>query len=344
MNKVTIGLDTAKSVFHLISKNTQGRILNKKKLKRAQVLDFFANLPPSIVVMEACGSSHYWCRGISRLGHEVKAIPPQYVVPYRKGNKNDYNDAEAIAEAAQRENMRFVPLKSQSQQDVQLVHRVRERLIGQRTALSNQTRGLLSEYGIVLPKGLAQLTKGLPYILEDADNELSIMARHQFSDLLEELKSLQDRIKQVDSQIKTLVKNLPTCQRLISMTGIDPLIATALYAGIGNGQAFKSGRHLAAWFGLVPKQHRTGDNPRLLGISKRGNTYLRTQFINGARAALRCIADKQDTVSQWCRQCLERMSFNKACVALANKMVRMAWAMLHYQQDYQPGHVNKAIS
>lgn len=188
MNKVTIGLDTAKSVFHLVSKNAQGRILSKKKLKRAQVLDFFANLPPSIVVMEACASSHYGCRVISRLGHEVKAIPPQYIVPYRKGNKNDYNDAEAIAESAQRENMRFVPFKSQSQQDVQLVHRVRERLIGQRTALSNQTRGLLAEYGIVLSKGLAQLTKGLPYILEDAENELSIMTRHQFRDLLEELK------------------------------------------------------------------------------------------------------------------------------------------------------------
>ena len=344
MRKVTIGLDTAKSVFHLVFMSDIGAVLKKKKLKRHQVLSYFANLPPAIVVMEACGATHYWCRAIGALGHECKAIAPQYVVMYRKGNKHDYNDAQAIAEASQREEMRFVPLKSQTQQDIQVVHRVRERLIGQRTAVGNQIRGLLAEYGIIIPKGISKVMGELPDIVDDDDNGLSIMARCQFRLLLEELKAQQLRLKALDKQLQQISAEHPTCQRLMSMTGIGPLIASALYAGVGQGQAFRSGRHLAAWFGLVPKQHTTGDNPRLLGISKRGNTYLRTQFINGARAALRHIGDKDDSVSHWCRQCLTRMSFNKACVALANKMVRMAWAMLHYQQDYIPGNVNKALS
>ena len=344
MNKVTVGLDIAKSVFHLVLMNRNGRVLKKKKLKRSQVLRYFANLDSAIVVMESCATSHYWCREIAALGHETKAIAPQHVVAYRKGNKNDYNDAQAIAEASQREDMRFVPVKSQEQQDIQLVHRVRERLITQRTSLCNQIRGLIGEYGIDFPKGISHLTKQLPWVLEDAENGLSLQAREQFQSLYDDLEALQLRIKQVDKQVNQMAKQCSVCQRLMSMTGIGPLIATALYAGVGQGQAFSSGRHLAAWFGLVPKQHSTGDNPRLLGISKRGNTYLRTQMINGARAALRHVGDKQDAVSKWCRQCLERMSFNKACVALANKMVRMAWAMLHYQQDYIPGNINRSIA
>ena len=337
MNKVTVGLDIAKSVFHLVLMNRNGRVLKKKKLKRHQLLNFFAKLEQAIVVMESCATSHYWCREIAALGHETKAIAPQHVVAYRKGNKNDYNDAQAIAEASQRDDMRFVPIKSQEQQDIQLVHRVRERLIAQRTALCNQIRGLIGEYGIVFPKGVSNLTKQLPWVLEDAENGLSLLAREQFQGLFADLQEIQARIKQVDKQINHIAKQSSVCQRLMSMTGIGPVIATVLYASIGQGQMFSSGRHLAAWFGLVPKQHSTGDNPRLLGISKRGNTYLRTQMINGARAALRHIGDKQDTVSKW-------MSFNKACVALANKMVRMAWAMLHYQQDYTPGQINRSVA
>lgn len=344
MNKVTVGLDIAKSVFHLVFMNGRGRVLKKKKLKRHQVVSFFTKLEPAIVVMESCGTSHYWCREIAKAGHETKAIAPQYVVPYRKGNKHDYNDAQAIAEASQRKGMRFVPVKSQAQQDIQLVHRIRERLVSQRTALCNQIRGLLAEYGVIFPKGVSGLSKLLPEVLEDAENGLSVLARTQVQGLLDDLHALQLRIKQTDKEVSRIASQSSTCQRLMSMTGIGPIIATALYAGVGQGQAFRSGRHLAAWFGLVPKQHSTGDNPRLLGISKRGNTYLRTQVINGARAALRHLGDKQDKVSQWCRQCLERMSFNKVSVALANKMVRMAWAMLHYQQDYKPGHVNSSVA
>lgn len=344
MSKVTIGIDIAKSVFHLVFMNSSGRVLKKKKLKRQQLMEYFSQLPLCVVVMEACGSCHYWSRELSKLGHEVKSIAPKYVVPYRKGNKHDYNDAEAIAEASQREGMRFVPLKSQEQQDVQLMHRIRERMISQQTALSNQIRGLLAEYGIVYAKGISTLVKALPFTLEDADNGLSVLARIQFQGLLDDLLILRERIKDMDTVLKVFAQNHPICKRLMSMSGIGPVIATALYAGVGQGQAFNSGRHLAAWMGLVPKQHTTGDNPKLLGISKRGNTYLRTQIINGARAALRHIGDKTDKVSQWCRSSLERMCFNKACVALANKMVRMAWAMLHYQQDYLPGKINKVAA
>ena len=315
--------------------------LRKKKLKRYQMIDFFTQTEPSVIVIEACGSSHYWSRELTKGGHEVKCIAPQYVVPYRKGNKNDYNDAEAIAEASQRAEMRFVPLKSQAQQDIQLIHRIRERMIAQQTALSNQMRGLLAEYGIVFPKGIAKLLSELPETLENAENGLSTMAVRQFQALLDDLRLVRKRIKQMDKDVLQLSKAIPDCERLMSMTGIGPIIATALYASIGQGHAFDNGRHLAAWLGVVPKQHSTGDNPRLQGISKRGNIYLRTQMINGARAALRHLGDKKDNVSQWCRDCLARMNFNKACVALANKMVRMAWAMLHYQQDYQPGNINK---
>lgn len=335
MNKITIGLDTAKSVFHLVFKNTSGRILKKKKLKRHQVLHFFANQQDVVVAMEACGASHYWSRKISECGHEVKAIPPQHVAPFRKGNKSDYNDAIAIAEAAMREDMRFVPVKSEAQQDIQLVHRVRERLIGQRTALSNQVRGLLAEYGIVFPKGLSQLTQGMADILTDDTSELSQLARDEFQSMWIELNELESRIKRVDKQIAIIAKENAVCQRLLTMAGVGPVIATAMFAAIGKGEGFDSGRHLAAWLGLVPGQHSTGDKPRLLGITKRGNTYMRTQLINGARAALRHVSKKEDKVSLWSTQCLTRMSFNKACVALANKMARMAWAMLNNEQDYR---------
>ncbi len=335
MNTITIGLDIAKSVFHLVCMSATGKVLKRKRLSRKKVAEYFANLEACTVVMEACGSTHYWSRVIIRCGHEVKAIAPQFITPYRKGNKNDYNDAEAIAEASQRENMRFVPLKTLEQQDIQMLHRIRERLIKNRTALSNQIRGLLAEYGLVMPKGINHLKAQLPGFLEDATNELSISTRRYFLGLSEELDELSIQIKSVDSEILGINKQNDVCQRLSTMTGIGPIIATAFYAGIGDGKAFKSGRHVSAWLGLVPKQHSTGGKPVLLGISKRGNTYLRTQLINGARAALRHCENKTDQVSLWARKLKERSNYNNATVALANKMARMAWAMLHHQEDYK---------
>ena len=335
MNTITIGLDIAKSAFHLIWMDESGKVLKKKQLTRKKMFEYFSNLSHCIVVMEACGSTHYWSRVLIRCGHEVKAIAPQFITAYRKGNKNDYNDAEAIAEASQRHNMRFVPLKSLEQQDIQMVHRVRERLVHNRTALSNQIRGLLAEYGLVTPKGLAHLKKSLPIFLEDAENELSAFTRRYFLDLQEELDGLIQKIVLLDKEIMVISKENVVCQRLTTMNGIGPLISSALYAGIGDGKAFKSGRHVSAWLGLVPGQHSTGKKPTLLGISKRGNTYLRTQLINGARSALRHCDNKTDQVSVWAKKLKERSNYNNATVALANKMARMAWAMLHYQEDYK---------
>jgi len=341
MSTITIGLDIAKSVFHLVWMSATGKVLKRKMLSRKKVAEYFANLEACTVVMEACGSTHYWSRVITRCGHEVKAIAPQFITPYRKGNKNDYNDAEAIAEASQRENMRFVPLKTLEQQDIQMLHRIRERLVKNRTALSNQIRGLLAEYGLVMPKGINHLKAQLSGFLEDGENELSISARRYFQRLSEELDGLSIQIKSVDSEVLGINKQNEVCQRLSTMTGIGPIVATAFYAGIGDGKAFKSGRHVSAWLGLVPKQHSTGGKPVLLGISKRGNTYLRTQLINGARAALRHCENKTDQVSIWARKLKERSNYNNATVALANKMARMAWAMLHHQEDYRLKVVTK---
>ncbi|WP_435275279.1 IS110 family transposase [Psychrobium sp. nBUS_13] len=341
MNNITIGLDIAKSTFHLVQMDKGGKVLKRKQLARNKVADYFAKLAPCIVVMEACGSTHYWTRVLIRCRHVVKAIAPQFVTPYRKGNKNDYNDAEAIAEASQRKNMRFVPLKSLEQQDIQMVHRVRERLMKNRTALSNQIRGLLAEYGLVIPKGVHHLKSQLPALIEAADNELSVNARRYFNDLYEELKKLEQEIKVVDKEILSICNQHNICKQLSTMNGIGPINATALYAGIGDGKDFNSGRHLSAWLGLVPRQHSTGGKANLMGISKRGNTYLRTQLINGARAALRHCDNKTDRVSLWAKAMKGRSSFNNATVALANKMARMAWAMLHHQENYKFSNTHK---
>ena len=335
MNKVTIGLDIAKNIFHLVWLSHFGKVLKKKKLKRANIKAYFANLEPSIVVMEACGSTNYWAQTIESYGHEVKVIAPQYVVPYRKGNKNDFNDAEAIAEASQRANMRFVPVKNIEQQDIQLLHRIRERRVKFRTAVINQTRGLLAEYGISIAQGANQVRKAVPDILEDADNKLTVLSRRHIASLYDELIELDKQIKALDKEISAVSNTKEVCRRLKTMTGIGAIIATAFYSAIGDGKAFKNGRHVAAWLGLVAKQHTTGDNPKLKGISKRGNTYLRTQLINGARAALIKANNKTDKVSEWASNLRKQLPFNKAVVALANKMARMAWAMIVKKEDYR---------
>ena len=286
--------------------------------------------------MEACGGANYWAREIKALGHEVKLIAPQYVKPYVKGNKNDYNDAEAIAEAAQRPTMRFVPIKSVEQQDIQNLHRQRERIKKARTALVNQVRGLLAEYGIVINKGVAAVRKGLPELLEDAENGLTMRSRELFADLFEELRLLDERFKQSEKQIEASNRGNEVCQRLDEILGIGPITASATYAAAGNGKDFVNGRHFSAWIGLVPGQHSTGGKPTLLGISKRGNVYLRTLFIHGARAVLRHSANKTDRFSLWAQALLERRGHNKACVAVANKMARMAWVIMARGENYRP--------
>ena len=336
MKITTIGLDIAKSIFHLYAVNKMGRYVKKKQLKRHQLLQYFARLEPCLIAMEACGGANYWAREIKRLGHEVKLIAPQYVKPYVKGNKNDYNDAEAIAEAAQRPTMRFVPIKSVEQQDIQNLHRQRERIKKARVALVNQVRGLLAEYGIVINKGISAVRKRLPDILEEAENGLTMRSRELFSDLLEELRLLDVRLKQSEKQIETSNQGNEICQRLDEILGIGPIIASASYAAAGDGKDFVNGRHYSAWIGLVPGQHSTGGKPTLLGISKRGNTYLRTLYIHGARAVLRHSANKTDRFSLWAQALLERRGHNKACVAVANKMARMAWVIMARGETYRP--------
>jgi len=288
-----------------------------------------------LVVMEACGGANYWAREIIALGHEVKLIAPQYVKPYVKGNKNDYNDAEAIAEAAQRPNMRFVPIKSIEQQDIQNFHRQRERIKKERTALVNQTRGLLAEYGVVIDKGVTAVRRELPLILEDAENGLSMLSREVFAELLEELRVLDERFTDSEKRIKALNRDNETCKRLEEILGIGPIGASATYAAAGDGKEFSNGRHYSAWVGLVPGQHSTGGKPVLLGISKRGNAYLRTLYIHGARSVLLHSATKQDSFSRWAQAVLKRRGHNKACVAVANKIARMAWVIMAKGESYR---------
>lgn len=331
-----IGIDIAKAVFHLFAVNKTGRFIKKKQLKRHQLLAYIAQLEPCTIVMEACGSANYWAREFIALGHLVKLIAPQYVKPYVKGNKNDYNDAEAITEAAQRPTMRFVPIKSIEQQDVQNLHRQRERVKKSRIALVNQVRGLLAEYGIVIHKGIPAVRRELPLILEDAENKLTCRSRVLFSELLSELHLLDERFKYCEQQIKVSNQENEVCQRLDEVLGIGAITANALFAAAGDGKDFVNGRHFSAWIGLVPKQHSTGGKNTLLGISKRGNTYLRTLLIHGARATLRYTATKTDPFSQWAQSLVERRGHNKACVAVANKMARIAWVIIAKGETYRP--------
>ncbi len=335
MKITTIGLDIAKTVFHFYAVNKMGRLVKRKQLRRKQVLVYLAKLEPCLIAMEACGGAHYWARELKALGHQVKLIAPQYVKPYVKGNKNDYNDAEAIAEAAQRPNMRFVPIKSVEQQDIQNFHRQRERIKKERTALVNQVRGLLAEYGVIINKGVKAVRVGLPDILEDAENGLTVLARELFIELLDELRALDERFDQCEQRIQSTNQDNDVCRRLDDILGIGPITASATYAAAGNGQDFTNGRHFSAWLGLVPGQHSTGGKPVLLGISKRGNRYLRTLFIHGARAVLLHSAKKSDRFSLWAQALLARRGHNKACVAVANKMARMAWVIMAKGETYR---------
>lgn len=336
MKITTIGLDIAKSIFHMFAVNKNGRFVKKKQLRRKQVLSFMATLEPCLIVMEACGSANYWSRKFIELGHQVKLIAPQYVKPFVKGNKNDYNDAEGIAEAAQRPTMRFVPIKSIEQQDIQNFHRQRERIKKERKALASQIRGLLGEYGIVINIGIAAIYKELPDILEDATNELTYLSRELFNELWLEFQVKEVKFKACEVRLNAMNKNNDMCVRLDEILGIGAITASATYAAAGDGKDFVNGRHFSAWLGLVPGQHSTGGKATLLGISKRGNGYLRTLYIHGARAVLRHSENKTDRFSLWAQALKSRRGHNKACVAVANKIARMAWVIMAKGESYRP--------
>jgi transposase len=332
----TLGIDAAKNIFHLHGVDAHGKVVLKKRLVRTKVLAFVAGLAPCLIGLEASGSAHHWAREFTKLGHTVQLISPQFVKPYVQGNKNDPKDAAGICEAVGRPHMRCVPIKSVDQQDMQALHRIRERQIKARTALVNQIRGLLAEYGVVIPKGVAQVRQKLPFILEEAENGLTMLAREWLQALAAELQALDQRIRETNTQMQRVFASHEACQRLAQLEGVGPLSATALVAAVGEATTFKNGREFAAWLGLVPRQHSTGGKPLLLGISKRGDRYLRKLLIHGARAVVRTVDGKQDGRSRWLQGLIGRRGKNRAGVAQANKTARVAWALLAKGERYRP--------
>lgn len=330
-----VGIDLAKNVFHLVGMNAQGKVVWKERVYRVELAEFVVNLPQTVLVMEACASSHYWGRKFQSFGHEVKLIAPQYVKPYVKTNKNDMADAEAIAEAATRPTMRFVPLKSQEQQDIQTLHRIRERYVTSRTALANQTRGISGEYGIVFSKSVSKLCATFHETMEKHQDELSADVKEMLYRQYDEIAELSEHIKKCEDKLKEMTKNNYLVQLLLTIPGIGLMTATALYAAVGNCSEFKNGRHLAAWLGLVPRQHSSGGKNVLLGISKRGDVYLRKLLIHGARSVLQHATKKTDRRSCWALALKDRAGTNRTAVALANKNARTVWAVLTRKEPYQ---------
>ncbi len=334
MNITTIGIDLAKNVFQLHGVDAQGQSIVQKKITRNKLPEFVANLPPCLIGLEACGGAHYWARKFTQMGHQVKLMSPQFVKPYVKSNKNDALDAQAICEAVTRPNMRFVAPKTIEQQDIQSLHRIRSSFVKQRTALINQIRGLLAEYGIVIAQGITYVRKKLPEIIEDAHNDLSCYGWQLFNELLTTLRDLDEKVDHYNQQVEIICKNNKTCQRLVQIEGIGALTATALMASIGDAQVFKNGREMSAFIGLVPKQHSSGGKTKLLGISKRGDRYLRCLLIHGARAVISRSKNLPKKKAQWLADLIERRGKNRATVALANKNVRTMWAMMAHDEYY----------
>lgn len=338
MQEISVmGIDLAKNVFEVTGRDAQGRKVVQKQVRRKDLVSFVAQRHPRVVAMEACGGAHHWGRVFQGLGPEVKLVSAQFVKPYVKSNKNDEADSEAICEAASRPHMRFVPLKTIAQQDILALHRVRERLVKNRTALCNEIRGFLTEYGLVMGKGVRELRRRLPEILADADNGLTDRFREILLELAQELRELQTHIESYEEKIEAICRSQEVYRRIQKIPGVGVLTATAVVATMGDGRAFRNGREFAAWVGLVPRQHSSGGKPRLLGISKRGDKYVRKLLIHGGRAVLRALNDtKTDRRSDWLRKLEARRGKNKAAVALANKNARILWALIARQQEYQP--------
>ena len=341
MKLIRVGVDLAKNVFQVHGVGRNEKAVWCRRLTRENWLKVLLETvePGCEIGMESCGGAHYWARRLQACGFRVRMIAPQFVKPYVKSNKNDANDAEAICEAMSRPHMRFVAVKSVEQQDIQAVHRIRAELTKQRTAKSNQIRGLVAEYGLVAPKELVQLRRALPCWLEDAENGLSERFRRLLNGLWGDFQALDARVNELDREITVIAQNDPVAKRLQQLRGVGPIIATALVAAVGNGEQFANGRQMSAAFGLTPKQHSSGGKERLLGISKRGDAYLRALLIHGARSVIRTAKGKDDRISQWVTRLAARSHPNVAAVALANKTTRLAWAMLNNGTNYQPAMV-----
>ena len=331
MTMQLLAIDLGKQSFHLHGIDADGVVVSRK-VSRGKLMEMVVGLDAHTIAMEACASAHHWGREFQAAGRQVRLINPRFVKPFVKASKNDAADAEGIFEAAMRPTMRFVPVKNIAQQDLQSLHRVRERLVGQRTSLINHSRGLLAEYGIVLPQGPWRFAHQAPAAVAAAD--LSELARALFAELLDQLRDINTRLDGLDAQILAMCRADAACRRLAKLPGVGPIIATALVASVDDGRQFRSGRELAAWIGLVPRQYTTGGKPRLGGIGRRANHYLRRQMIHGARAVISRLAQHDDARSRWLKVLVERRGFNRAIVALANKTARIAWALLARGEEY----------
>jgi transposase len=330
-----VALDLAKNVIQVHAVDAAGHLVMRKPLRRAQLLPFFRDLPPCEVVMEACASAHHWGRQLQAMRHRVQLLPPQYVKPFLLGQKNDANDAAAICTAMAHPQIPRVTVKTIAQQDMQALHRIRAMQMKHRTALINQTRGLLAEYGVVVAVSPAALRKAIPELLEDADNGLSFDFRQLLAELYDDLAAIEQRVAELTQRIEREVRAGDDGKRLLEIPGIGPLTASALIATVGDARQFKNGRQMAAFLGLVPRQHSSGGKTRLLGIHKHGDSYLRGLLVHGARSVLRVAADKPDDRSRWLMNLATRRHRNIATVAQANKTTRIAWAILTREQHYR---------
>jgi transposase len=335
MHIASIGIDLGKTTFHLVALGERSKVLVRKKFSRAQLLAYTANLPASLIGLEACAGAHFMGTALREQGHEVRLIPAQFVKPYRKSNKNDFIDTEAIAEAVSKENMRFVQIKTPEQLDVQAMHRVRDRLVQRRTALINKMRGFLLERGITFAAEPIPLRKNLPAVIEDAEQNLSARLRWLLERMWQEWKQVDLDIKTVTDELERISQENALCRRLRQIPGFGPLVSTATVAAIGNGAGFRRGRDFAAWVGVVPRQYSTGGKQKLFGISKRGNIYLRRLLIHGTRAVLFRVNYDTGGFGQWVHRLAQPAPRNKVIVAIANKLARIAWAVLSSGKDYQ---------
>ncbi len=341
-----VGVDLAKNVFQLHGADRRGEAVWKRRLSRSKWLTVLCDTvePGTEIGMEACAGAHHWARQLIQRGYPVKIIPPQFVKPFIKSNKNDANDAQAICEAMGRPNMHPVKVKTVDQQDLQAMHRIRDEIKSHRIAKANQIRGLVTEYGLVAPQQLLALRRAIPDWLEDAENGLTFLFRQLLQGLWEDLRMLDRRMAELDQQIAVIAEEDPTAKRLQQLRGVGPLIATALVATVGDGRQYRNGRDMAAALGLTPRQYSSGGKDRLLGISKRGDAYLRCLLVHGARSAMRTAKDKEDRLSRWIIDLQARRHANVVAVALASKMARMAWAMMTKDVDYDPELTAASVS
>ncbi|WP_046867584.1 IS110 family transposase [Microvirga massiliensis] len=331
----TLGVDIAKNVFQLHGVDRSGAVVLKRRVMRDSLMQVIAQMAPCTIAIEACTGAFYWQRRFEEHGHAVKIISPQYVKPFVRRQKNDGNDAEAICTAARQPHMRFVPKKTIEQQDIQTLHRARQRLVNHRTAVVSQIRGMLLDRGIAIGVSITRARRAIPEILTGQHPELTDLAREAISELYDLFCDLDRRIRSFDRKIDRVFETSEPCQRMARIKGVGPKTATAMVAAIGDGSEFRNGRHLAAWLGLVPSQHSSGDRRVLMGISKRGSQPLRAMIVHGARAVVRTAPGKTDPANQWVNQLRERRGFHRTTVAVANKTARIIWAVLRTGEPYR---------